>query len=75
VAEHFCPRAIGVVLTGMGEDGLIGAREINARGGRLMAEAESSCVVYGMPRAVAEAGLAAGQVPLDAVPELLSSWI
>ena len=47
-----------VVLTGMGRDGLAGAEEVSAAGGRVLVEAESTCTVYGMPRAVAEAGLA-----------------
>jgi two-component system chemotaxis response regulator CheB len=58
-------RVLGVVLTGMGDDGLEGARAIRASGGRVIAEAASSCVVYGMPRAVAEAGLASEVVPLE----------
>jgi two-component system chemotaxis response regulator CheB len=49
-----------VVLTGMGKDGLEGAREVRSRGGRILVEAESSCTVYGMPRAIVEAGLADG---------------
>ncbi len=57
-AETFGAGAVGVVLTGMGSDGREGAREIAARGGKLLAEAESSCAVYGMPRAIVEAGLA-----------------
>jgi two-component system chemotaxis response regulator CheB len=56
---------LGVVLTGMGQDGLAGARVIHRSGGRLLVEAESSCVVYGMPRAVAEADLDAESVPLE----------
>jgi two-component system chemotaxis response regulator CheB len=58
-------RVLGVVLTGMGEDGLVGARAIRASGGHVIAEAASSCVVYGMPRAVAENGLADEVVPLE----------
>jgi two-component system chemotaxis response regulator CheB len=54
-----------VVLTGMGRDGLEGARAVKAAGGRVLVEAESSCTVYGMPRAVAEAGLADEILPLD----------
>lgn len=57
-AETFGPRTIGVVLTGMGSDGRDGARELVARGGTVVAESESSCAVFGMPRAVVEAGLA-----------------
>jgi two-component system chemotaxis response regulator CheB len=64
LAEAFGDRAIGVVLTGMGRDGLEGARAIKARGGRVLAEAESSCVVYGMPKALVDAGLADRQVPI-----------
>jgi two-component system chemotaxis response regulator CheB len=65
LAEAFGDRAVGVVLTGMGRDGLEGARAIKARGGRILAESESSCVVYGMPKALVEAGLADRQVPIQ----------
>jgi len=58
---------LGVVLTGMGDDGLRGSREIAAGEGQLIAEAASTCVVYGMPRCVAEADLGARSVPLDNV--------
>jgi two-component system chemotaxis response regulator CheB len=58
-------RLLLVVLTGMGKDGLEGAAEVRRRGGRVLAEAESTCTVYGMPRAVAEAGLADAVLPLD----------
>lgn len=64
-ATVFGPRVLGVVLTGMGDDGLEGGRKIHAAGGRLLTEAESSCVVYGMPRTVSEAGLGAASWPLD----------
>jgi two-component system, chemotaxis family, protein-glutamate methylesterase/glutaminase len=58
-------RVLGVVLTGMGEDGLVGARAIRDAGGSMITEAESSCVVYGMPRAVAEAGQSDQVVPIE----------
>ncbi len=61
------PRALGVVLTGMGDDGLAGSRAIVQAGGSVLTEAESSCVVYGMPRVVKEAGLSAGEAPLSAM--------
>jgi two-component system chemotaxis response regulator CheB len=54
-------RALGVVLTGMGDDGLVGSRALKAAGGELLVEAESTAVVYGMPRVVMEAGLARAQ--------------
>lgn len=62
---------LGVVLTGMGDDGLIGARAIRAAGGEVLAEAEASCVVYGMPRRVVEAGLAAAQVSIERMAEAI----
>jgi two-component system chemotaxis response regulator CheB len=61
------PAVLGVVLTGMGSDGVAGARAIRAAGGRVLTEAEASCVVYGMPRAVKEAGLSDGESELDAM--------
>ena len=66
-AEVLGRRALGVVLTGMGDDGLVGARALHAAGARVLAEAEESCVVYGMPRAIAEAGLADEVCSLDAI--------
>lgn len=64
VAQTFGPRVVGVVLTGMGRDGLAGAGAIKAAGGTILAEAEESCVVYGMPRVLAEAALADRLVPI-----------
>jgi len=66
-AWAFGSRAIGVVLTGMGSDGREGARELAARGATLVAESESSCAVYGMPRAIVEAGLANAVWSLDEI--------
>ncbi len=64
LARAFGGRAIGVVLTGMGRDGLAGARAIKGHGGTVLAEAESSCLIYGMPRALAEAEVVDRLVPL-----------
>ncbi|MHA7634492.1 chemotaxis-specific protein-glutamate methyltransferase CheB [Corallococcus sp. M7] len=75
VAEVWGKDALGLVLTGMGEDGLQGARALRAAGGVVLTEAESSCVVYGMPRAVAEAGLSNGNAPLDALVPLISRFV
>jgi two-component system, chemotaxis family, protein-glutamate methylesterase/glutaminase len=65
VVAHWGERTLLVVLTGMGRDGAEGARAVHAAGGRVLCEAEESCTVYGMPRAVAEAGLADAVLPLD----------
>jgi two-component system chemotaxis response regulator CheB len=64
-AEAFGARVLGVVMTGMGHDGRDGAAWIKAKGGRVLTESESSCVVYGMPRSVVEAGLSDAAYPLD----------
>jgi two-component system chemotaxis response regulator CheB len=58
-------RVLGVVLTGMGDDGLIGGRALVEAGGMLIVEAEASCVVYGMPRVIQEAGLATSQLRIE----------
>ena len=70
-AEVFGDRTLGVVLTGMGADGTEGAAWIKAQGGRVFTEAEESCVVYGMPRSVAEAGLSDRSVPLHKMAEAI----
>jgi two-component system chemotaxis response regulator CheB len=63
-ARHYGPRALGIVLTGMGTDGVEGLQAIRAAGGRTLAESEESCVIYGMPKAAAEAGVVDRMVPL-----------
>lgn len=67
--------AVGVVLTGMGDDGLEGARAIRAAGGCVLTEAAESCVVYGMPRVVAEAGLSNASARLEDMAGLLESYV
>ena len=64
-AEVYGKRVLGVVMTGMGSDGRQGAAWIKAKGGTVLTEAEESCVIYGMPRSVVEAGLSDGAVPLN----------
>jgi two-component system chemotaxis response regulator CheB len=64
-ADVYGDRVLGVVMTGMGADGRDGAAWIKARGGAVLTEAEETCVVYGMPRSVVEAGLSDEAVPLD----------
>jgi two-component system, chemotaxis family, protein-glutamate methylesterase/glutaminase len=66
-ADVFGDRALGVVMTGMGADGREGAAWIKARGGAILTESEETCVVYGMPRSVVEAGLSDEAVPLDRI--------
>jgi two-component system chemotaxis response regulator CheB len=74
-AEVYGDRVLAIVLTGMGDDGRQGAAWVKARGGDVMTEAEESCVVYGMPRAVAEAGLSDAVVPLHRIPDAIMERI
>jgi len=74
-AKLFGERLVLVVMTGMGKDGLEGAREVRARGGRILAEAESSCTVYGMPRAIVEAQLADVVVPLGQLADAIATEV
>jgi two-component system chemotaxis response regulator CheB len=64
-AEVYGERVLGVVMTGMGSDGRAGAAWIKAQGGLVYTESEETCVVYGMPASVVEAGLSDRSVPLD----------
>jgi two-component system chemotaxis response regulator CheB len=74
-AEVYGPRVLGIVMTGMGSDGLLGAGYIKARGGRVVTEAESSCVVYGMPRSVDEAALSDRSVPLAQMAACIAEMV
>jgi two-component system chemotaxis response regulator CheB len=71
VGETYGSGALGVILTGMGHDGVQGLRLIKERGGYVLGQDEASSVVYGMPRAAAAAGLVDRVVALDAVPRTL----
>jgi two-component system chemotaxis response regulator CheB len=70
-AEVYGARTLGVVMTGMGSDGREGSAWIKARGGRILTEAEQTCVVYGMPRSIVEAGLSDRSVPLEGMAEAI----
>jgi two-component system chemotaxis response regulator CheB len=70
-AQIYRSRVLGVVMTGMGSDGREGAAWIKAEGGRVVTEAEDSCVVYGMPRSVVEAGLSDQSVSLGDIAQAI----
>jgi len=74
-AEVYGSRVLGVVMTGMGADGRDGAAWIKARGGRVLTEAEASCVVYGMPRSVVEAGLSDASVHIDRLADTIMEQV
>jgi two-component system chemotaxis response regulator CheB len=69
------PRAVGVIMTGMGSDGCDGVKVLKQKGGYVIAQDEASCVVYGMPKAIADAGLADEIVPLDKIAETINAAI
>lgn len=73
VAELYGPAAIATVMTGMGQDGKRGAQEIRDAGGRVLAQDEASSVVWGMPGAVVQAGLADETLPLTRIASRLST--
>jgi two-component system chemotaxis response regulator CheB len=72
IAKVYGSRSLTVILTGMGADGRNGGKEIIKAGGTLIAQDEESSVVWGMPGAVAEAGLCSAILPLrDLAPYVL----
>jgi len=75
VAELYSARALGVILTGMGNDGLKGLSAMKKCGSRILAQNEASCVVYGMPKAVVEAGIADKVVGIDAMADEIINFL
>lgn len=69
VAEAVGKRGLGVILTGMGNDGCEGIRALKARGGRALAQSDHTCVVYGMPKAIVDDNLADEIIDLDDMAE------
>jgi two-component system chemotaxis response regulator CheB len=70
-ADIFGGRVLGVVMTGMGSDGKQGTAWIKSQGGLVFTEAEQTCVVYGMPGSVVEAGLSDRSIPLDRMAQAI----
>jgi two-component system chemotaxis response regulator CheB len=67
VAQAAGPNAVGVILTGMGDDGADGLLEMKRAGGSTIAQDEASCVVFGMPRAAVERGAVDDTLPLHRI--------
>lgn len=68
-------RCLAVILTGMGDDGLRGCKKLKEEGGMLLSESEETCVVYGMPKVVYEAGLVDKQIPLGKMFESIMELV
>jgi two-component system chemotaxis response regulator CheB len=68
-AKVYGSRTLGVILTGMGSDGVLGLRAIREAGGRALAESEETCVIYGMPKAAVQAGVVDKSVPLQSIAD------
>ncbi|QIR06701.1 protein-glutamate methylesterase/protein-glutamine glutaminase [Salinivibrio costicola] len=68
-AKVYGDKVLSMVLTGMGADGREGARMLKSAGSTIWAQDEESCVVYGMPQAVAKAGISSEDLPLDRIAE------
>ncbi|MDZ5474110.1 chemotaxis response regulator protein-glutamate methylesterase [Bacillus sp. 31A1R] len=68
-------KLLSVILTGMGDDGLRGCHAVKAAGGTVLGESEESCVVYGMPKVVFEAGLVDKQAPIDQMYDEIMKYL
>ncbi len=75
VLQVYGKSMLGVIMTGMGKDGLEGIRDLKALGGYAIAQDEESCVVYGMPKAIVDAGVADMVVPLDKMAETINKIV
>jgi len=73
LAEEFGPRGIGLIMTGMGEDGAQGLGSIKAAGGLTIAQGEQSCIVFGMPKVAIERGHAMRVIELEAMASTLQA--
>ena len=74
-AQAYGLAALGLILTGMGADGLAGSRAIVEAGGSVIAQDEASSVVWGMPGAVARAGLASAILPLPKIAAVIAGLL
>lgn len=70
-AKAYGQGTLGIVMTGIGSDGTLGAREIVDAGGKIFTQTKDSCAVYGMPRACDEAGLSSGHLDPEGIRQLI----
>jgi two-component system chemotaxis response regulator CheB len=72
-ADACGPRVLAVILTGMGHDGFEGGKHLHEVGGKIIAQSAESCVVYGMPKAITESGIASASLPPSDIAATLAS--
>lgn len=75
VANHFPGKALAVILTGMGEDGIAGLRLLKRGGSTVIAQDEASSVVFGMPKAAIEAGVVDRVLPIEAMADRITALV
>ena len=75
VAEHYGPGTIGVILSGMGEDGVIGAKAVKQLGGKILVQDEATSVIFGMPKRVIESGFFDEILPLSKIAARLVALV
>lgn len=75
VVKYYGKSTLGIIMTGMGKDGMEAIKELKGIGGYAIAQDEQSCVVYGMPRAIADAGLADMSVPLENLADVINDVV
>lgn len=72
VVNFYGKQTLGIIMTGMGKDGYEGIKQLKGLGGYTLAQDEASCVVYGMPKAIVDAGLADVVSPLEKIGEVIN---
>ena len=75
VVDIYGSQVLSVIMTGMGKDGLKGSQEVHRKNGKVLAENEDSCVVYGMPKAVVDAGIADRVIRADGIAEAIIDYV
>ena len=75
VVDIYGGQTLSVIMTGMGKDGLIGSQAVYRKNGKVMAENEDSCVVYGMPKAVVDAGITDKVIRADGIAEAIIEYV
>jgi two-component system chemotaxis response regulator CheB len=75
VIDVYGKYTLGVIMTGMGKDGYEAVKKLKSLSGYAIAQDEESCVVYGMPKAIVDAGLADVVLPAEKIPEIINKVV